>query len=70
MVRILDSSIPKNWLNIMESRGEETEKVVAVPATKAKTAIKSMIFPAIPSVFFPNRGRQASEYFCLVRLRT
>ena len=43
--------------------GVARENVVAVPARSAKTAIRSMSFPARPSTLFPRTGRQASEYF-------
>ena len=54
----------------MESSGVARENVVAVPASSANTAIRSMTFPPIPSTCFPRIGRQASEYFCLVRFLT
>ncbi len=53
-----------------ESRGAETAKVVAVPAISAKTAIRSMRRPGMPSVCCFKSARQASEYFCLLRFRT
>ncbi len=53
-----------------ESKGAETAKVVAVPAISAKTAIRSMSRPGMPSVCRFKSARQASEYFCLLRFRT
>jgi len=50
--------------------GVATLKVVAVPASRANTASRSMIRPGQPSVCLPRMGRQASEYFCRFCLRT
>ena len=50
--------------------GVATLNVVAVPASNAKTASKSIMRPAQPSVCRPKIGRQASEYFWRLRLRT
>ncbi len=41
--------------------GVARENVVAVPARSAKTAIRSISFPAIPSTLFPRTGRQAQN---------
>lgn len=50
--------------------GVATLKVVAVPASSANTASRSMMRPARPSVCRPRMGRQASEYFWRLHLRT
>ena len=70
MVRKLDSGIPVTVLMAMDNSGVAREKVVAVPARRANTAIRSITFPQGPSTFFPSKGLQASEYFCLLRRRT
>ena len=70
MVRRGVSAIPKTRLKAIDKRGVASEKVVAVPANRAKTAVRSISLPMTPSTFFPRRGRQASEYFCLFLLRT
>ena len=51
-------------------RGVATLNVVAVPAKRANTASRSMMRPGRPSVCLPSKGRQASEYFWRLRLRT
>ena len=65
-----DPGIPNSVVSARDKRGVATENVVAVPAIRAITARTSMIFPCQRSVFSPRIGRQASEYFCFVRLRT
>ena len=62
--------MPKRVVSARDSSGVATEKVVAVPAISATTARMSISFPCQRSVFSPKIGRQASEYFCLLRLRT
>ena len=61
---------PKSSETIWLIRGVASVKVVVVPASSAKTAIRSIRVPASPSVCFPRIGRQASEYFCLWQPRT
>ena len=58
------------WLMARDSRGVARAKVVAVPASRAKRASRSMSLPGSRSVYLPRRGRQASEYFCLFLRRT
>ena len=70
MVRAVDCGMPLTRLTAIERSGVASENVVAVPASSAKTAIKSISFPAGPSTCFPSSGRQDSEDFCLSRLRT
>lgn len=57
------SGIPVTRLKAMDKRGVAREKVVAVPANRANTAVRSMMRPKAPSTRFPKTGRQASEYF-------
>ena len=59
MVRNLDSGRPVTLLNAMERRGVARENVVAVPASKANTAIKSMVHP---HVFPEGDGRPLSIF--------
>ena len=63
-------STPAMSERIWASSGEETEKVVAVPAISANTARMSTNFPAGPSVRVPRIGRQDSENFCFFRFLT
>ena len=56
---------PNILLKAAESNGVANENVVAVPAIRAKIAIKSMILPTAPSILSPNKGLHASENFCL-----
>ena len=70
MVRKLFSGMPNTRLKAMERRGVARENVVAVPARRAKTAVRSMSLPQRPSTRPPRSGLHASEYFCLFRLRT
>ncbi len=70
MDSMADWGMPVSWLITMARRGVAREKVVAVPASRANTATRSMAFPASPSTRLPSRARQDSEYFCLLRLRT
>ncbi len=70
MVSRLVSWMPNTRLMAMDKSGVAREKVVAVPASRAKTAVRSITLPQKPSTRFPRRGRQASEYFCLLRRRT
>ena len=70
MVIHFELSIPSSSAAIWLIRGVARLKVVAVPASRANTAIKSMIFPGALSVRLPSRGRQASENFCLWQPRT
>ena len=57
--------MPNTWLMAMDRSGVASEKVVAVPASSAKTAVRSITLPQGPSTRFPRSGRQASEYFLL-----
>ena len=65
-----DPGIPNSVVSARDRSGVATEKVVAVPAISAMTARISMSFPCQRSVPSPRIGRQASEYFCLVRFLT
>ena len=62
--------MPVSLLITWASRGVAREKVVAVPASMANTATRSMAFPASPSTRLPRSARQDSEYFCRFLLRT
>ena len=65
VIQVLDKVRPNSLSKMTDINGVATEKVVAVPARRAKTANRSMNLPSSPSVCFPNNGLQASEYFCL-----
>ena len=67
---LVDSPLGRSFLIISDIRGVAAEKVVAVPARRAKTASKSIPLPAKPSVCFPKIALQASEYFCRLLFRT
>ena len=67
---VLLSSMLKRWPIISAINGVATLNVVAVPASKANTAKRSIKRPANPSVCFPKSGRHASEYFCLLLFLT
>lgn len=59
-VRLIAS--PKRSAIIAAISGVATEKVVAVPASSANNANKSITRPKIPSACLPMIGRHASEY--------
>lgn len=61
---------PVIWLMAWPSKGVASEKVVAVPASRANTAIRSITRPQAPSTRRPSSGRQASLNFCFSRPRT
>ncbi len=70
IVSVVLAAMPVTWLIAIARSGVAREKVVAVPASRANTAIRSIRRPAQPSTRLPSRALQASEYFCLWRLRT
>ena len=70
MVRVVVAAMPVRRLTAIARRGVAREKVVAVPASSANTATRSISRPAQPSTWRPSRALQASEYFYLWRLRT
>ena len=52
-----------NFAIILVINGVASVNVVAVPASKANTANKSINLPRKPSVCLPSNGRHASENF-------
>ena len=58
-----DSEPYDNALEEKLRRWAATEKVVAVPASSANTASRSISRPQMPSVCLPRIGRHASLYF-------
>ena len=63
LITVLLTSIWNSSPMISAISGVATLKVVAVPASSAKTASRSIRRPPIPSVCFPRIGRHASLYF-------
>ena len=49
------SGIPVTRLKAKDKRGVAREKVVAVPANRANTAVRSMMRPKAPSTRFPKQ---------------
>ena len=63
---VLLTLMPNKVTMISAMSGVATEKVVAVPASSAKSANKSITRPRRPcECFSPMTGRHASEYLCL-----
>ena len=56
------SVIPNSFTIIAAKSGVATLNVVAVPASSANNANKSITRPNTPSACFPITGRHASEY--------
>ena len=67
---VLETAVPVRLVIISAISGVATEKVVAVPASRANSANMSMKRPNSPSAIFPITGRQASLYRCLFRFLT